>query len=94
MPKTVEETAKGGEDSVEFSLNFKNDRLELKMKEPAPSQQHRVVVYDSGRGKDQVIRTALLRFVAEMVFVEKAIQLRPHSTKPGDDAGEGAFSEP
>ncbi|GAK46636.1 integral membrane sensor signal transduction histidine kinase [Tepidicaulis marinus] len=76
MPRTVEETANGGEDSVEFSLKFKDDRLELKMKEPGPSQRHRLVVYDSGRGKDQVIRTALLRFVAEMVFVERAIYPR------------------
>jgi hypothetical protein len=32
--------------------------------------------------------------MAEMVFVEKAIQLRSDSTKPGDDVGEGAFLEP
>lgn len=77
MPRTVEEAANGGEDSVEFSLKYKDDRLELKMKEPGPSQRYRVVIYDSGSGKDQVIRTALLRFVAEMVFVERAIYPRP-----------------
>lgn len=43
MPRTVQETANGGEDSVEFSLKFKDGRLELKMKEPGSSQRHRLV---------------------------------------------------
>ncbi|MGK2742249.1 hypothetical protein ACSHT0_15290 [Tepidicaulis sp. LMO-SS28] len=76
MPRTAQKAAPDGQEGLEFSLCFTGSRLELKVKEPYPSNGYRTAIYDSSPQKSEIVRAGLFRFLAEMVFTEQALQLK------------------